>query len=172
MKFLFIAFKFFLLFFVILVLNGCNKSDINENNRPTTNETNISEYYNVFDKETNTIDDINMDVINISNKSAKILISNNSNKPINGGNFFEIQVLKDDYWYELPYIVENENFGFLGHGITIESGCSLECDMMWESYYGELVEGHYRFINNFSTLDENEENNFNQFYLSSEFEIN
>ncbi len=177
MKFILITFKSILLFLILLLLNGCNKSDNNKlkdknvDNKPTTNETVISENYNIFDKKTNTTDDITMEVINISNKSAKVVVTNNSNTKIVGDNVFGIQVLKDGYWYELPYIVENENFGFLGHGITIESSGSLEYDVMWESYYGELGEGYYRIINNFSTFDENEDNYLNEFYLSSEFEI-
>lgn len=178
MKTTFIVFilKLVLIFLIMLVLNGCNNSDTNEPrnqnvyNQTLTVESNISENSNIFEKETNTIDSISINIINVDSESAKIIIVNNSSTTIIGDNIFKIQVLKDDNWYELPYVVEDDNFGFLGHGITIESSHTLECDIEWKSYYGVLERGHYRIINNFNTLDKNDKY-LNLFYLSAEFDV-
>ncbi|MDE7290229.1 MAG: hypothetical protein K2N71_12145 [Oscillospiraceae bacterium] len=169
-------FKFFLAVMVMITLCGCAESNTNETPADMAEITaaelvDVPDGYVLFEKKTNAIKDVAMELIDVCDTSAKVKITNNLDRTIDVDCVFEVQKKLNDNWYELPYVEHIE--GFLGHANPIESQCSRDIESVWESLYGELEPGEYRIVTCFIAADESGRYyvaDYN-YYLSAEFEI-
>lgn len=77
--------------------------------------------------------------------SAVVIISNDSDEDWSFGEFYEVQVLLDDIWYEIPTVPGNWGFNCLGYYLPAGQSQSMTHYM---SMYGALPSGTYRIVLN------------------------
>ncbi|MCD8027690.1 MAG: hypothetical protein LUF02_03310 [Erysipelotrichaceae bacterium] len=108
------------------------------------------------------VDNIAITIDNITSTSASLYI--NEEYPIEHGigEWFRIDVLKDDEWYELNYIHDEVSFD---DTICYSSAGIIHMNCDWEYMYGELSNGTYRIVKEAYATDNEKE------YIYVEFNI-
>lgn len=124
--------------FVIVIMTflfvGCGKENIKLGPK-SIYQTNISEKMVKMTIKEDTL----------SNTSALIKITNQTNDLYYYGNSFSIEYKKKDEWY---YLMPIEEMIFTMQAILIKPNETKEINVEWESYYGKLPVGKYRIIKN------------------------
>ena len=77
----------------------------------------------------------------LTNKSATIVLTNNSEKNFQYGNPYEIEIKKDGEWHKI-----NIELYFDMPAFQLSAKESKEIELDWENEYGKLTEGTYRII--------------------------
>ena len=162
-------YKILLAAMVMITLCGCTESNTAE--ITAAELVDIPDGYVLFEKQTNAIKDVAMELIDVCDMSAKVKITNNLDREIDVDGVFKVQKKLNDNWYELPYVEHID--GFLGHANPIESQCSRDFDGVWGDLYGELEPGEYRIVTYFIAEDESGRYYITdyEYYLSAEFEL-
>lgn len=116
-----------------------------------------------FTEEVNTLEGVSLTVDAESAASSGITytLDNQSDKDINFGQNYSLQMEKDGKWYQ----VESQD----PMAVTLEllwlpAGTSDTYEIKWDSSYGKLSSGNYRIVKNVS----DEENGY---YLAGEFQL-
>ena len=100
----------------------------------------------------------------LTNKSATLVLTNNSDKNFQYGNPYEIEIKKDGEWHKI-----NVELDFNLPAFHLSSKESKEVELNWENGYGKLAEGTYRII---KSIDyEYEEGKYETFNVAVEFTI-
>ena len=100
----------------------------------------------------------------LTNKSATLVLTNNSDKNCQYGNPYEIEIKKDGEWHKI-----NVELDFNLPAFHLSSKESKEVELNWENEYGKLAEGTYRII---KSIDyEYEEGKYETFNVAVEFTI-
>lgn len=100
----------------------------------------------------------------LTNKSATLVLTNNSDKNFQYGNPYEIEIKKDGEWHKI-----NVELDFDLPAFHLSSKESKEVELNWENGYGKLAEGTYRII---KSIDyEYEEGKYETFNVAVEFTI-
>lgn len=100
----------------------------------------------------------------LTNKSATLVLTNNSDKNFQYGNPYEIEIKKDGEWHKI-----NVELDFNLPAFHLSSKESKEVELNWENGYGKLEEGTYRII---KSIDyEYEEGKYETFNVAVEFTI-
>lgn len=90
-------------------------------------------------------DGISMTLDAWEGSDAVMLIANESGEDWSFGEFFEVQVLLDGTWYEIPTVPGNWGFGCLGYYLPAGQSQNMTHHM---AMYGELPPGTYRIVLN------------------------
>ncbi|MCD7894068.1 MAG: hypothetical protein LUG60_10265 [Erysipelotrichaceae bacterium] len=108
------------------------------------------------------VTDIIITIDNLTNTSASLYIEEGGYTGCGISEWFRIDILKDDGWYELNYIQDDVSFeDTFWYSSAGEE--HMNCD--WEDMYGELSSGTYRLVKEvYITEDERE-------YIYVEFNI-
>ena len=77
----------------------------------------------------------------LTNKSATLVLTNNSDKNFQYGNPYEIEIKKDGKWHKI-----NVELNFDMPAFQLLSKESKEIELDWENEYGKLAKGTYRII--------------------------
>ena len=77
----------------------------------------------------------------LTNKSATLILTNNSDKNFEYGTPYEIEVKKDGEWHKI-----NVELDFNMPAFQLSAKESNEIELDWEYGYGRLAEGTYRII--------------------------
>ena len=95
----------------------------------------------------------------LTNTKATLIIKNNSDKEVQYGESFQIEIKKNNKWYQLNE--KHERFFTLA-AIILDAGEQREIELNWEYGYGKLKKGTYRIIKDMAYCLENEKcNSFN-----------
>lgn len=138
---------------IVLVLTGCDK---------IKNEFDIG---NKSDIEISQIDvSLSIKEGTLKNTGAALVITNNSDKDLEYGNPYEIEIKQNGNWYKI-----NVELYFTMPAYSLKSKESKEIELNWENSYGKLSSGTYRIIK--SVDYEKEEGNYETFYIATEFII-
>lgn len=115
---------------MVLELTGCGKS---KNELDIGSKSNIKIFQN----------DVIMTIKEgtLTNKSATLVLTNNSDKNFEYGNPYEIEVKKDAEWHKI-----NVELDFTMPAFQLSAKESKEIELDWEYGYGKLAEGTYRII--------------------------
>ena len=115
---------------MVLGLTGCGKSK---------NELDIGSKSNIKISQ----NDVTMTIKEgtLTNKSATLVLTNNSDKNFEYGTPYEIEVKKDGEWHKI-----NVELNFDMPAFPLSSEESKEIELDWENGYGKLAEGTYRII--------------------------
>lgn len=100
----------------------------------------------------------------LTNKSATLVLTNNSAKNFQYGNPYEIEIKKDGEWHKI-----NVELYFTMPAFQLSSKESKEIELDWENGYGKLAKGTYRIIKGIDY--EYEEGKYETFNVAVEFNI-
>lgn len=100
----------------------------------------------------------------LTNKSATLVLTNNSDKNFQYGNTYEIQIKKDGEWHKI-----NVELNFDIPAFPPSSKESKEIELNWENGYGKLAKGTYRIIKDIDY--KYEEGKYKSFNIAVEFTI-
>ena len=100
----------------------------------------------------------------LTNKSVTLVLINNSDKKIQYGSSYEIEIKKNDEWHKI-----NAELNFTLQLFILESKEKNEFELNFEDGYGKLPSGTYRVIKKIDK--EKEDGLFDSFYVSTEFTI-
>ncbi len=100
----------------------------------------------------------------LTNKSATLVLTNNSDKNFQYGNPYEIEIKKDGEWHKI-----NVELNFDIPAFPLSSKESKEIEINWENGYGKLEKGTYRIIKGIDY--EYEEGKYKSFNIAVEFTI-
>ena len=100
----------------------------------------------------------------LTNKSATLVLTNNSDKNFQYGNPYEIEIKKDGEWHKI-----NIELNFDMPAFPLSSKESKEIELDWENGYGKLAKGTYRIIKGINY--EYEEGKYKSFNIAVEFTI-
>ena len=100
----------------------------------------------------------------LTNKSATLVLTNNSDKNFQYGNTYEIEIKKDGEWHKI-----NVELNFDMPAFPLSSKESKEIELDWENGYGKLAKGTYRIIKGINY--EYEEGKYETFNVAAEFTI-
>ena len=100
----------------------------------------------------------------LTNKSATLVLTNNSDKNFQYGNPYEIEIKKDGEWHKI-----NVELDFDMPAFPLSSKESKEIELDWENGYGKLAKGTYRIIKGINY--EYEEGKYETFNVAIEFTI-
>ena len=101
----------------------------------------------------------------LTNKSATLVLTNNSDKNFQYGNTYEIEIKKDGEWHKI-----NVELNFTLPAFHLLPKESKEIELNWENEYGKLSKGTYRIIKGINY--EYEEGKYKSFNVAVEFIIN
>ena len=100
----------------------------------------------------------------LTNKSATLVLTNNSDKNFQYGNPYGIEIKKDGEWHKI-----NVELDFTIPAFQLLSKESKEIELNWENGYGNLATGTYRIIKGIDY--EYEEGKYETFNVAVEFNI-
>ena len=101
----------------------------------------------------------------LTNKSATLVLTNNSDKNFQYGNPYEIEIKKEGEWHKI-----NVELNFTLPAFHLLPKESKEIELNWENEYGKLSKGTYRIIKGINY--EYEEGKYKSFNVAVEFIIN
>lgn len=138
---------------LILTMTGCVKT---KNKLDIGNKSNIKALKN----------DVIMTIKDgtLTNKSVTLVLINNSDKKIQYGSSYEIEIKKNDEWHKI-----NAELNFTLQLFILESKEKNEFKLNFEDEYGKLPPGTYRVIKKIDK--EKEDGVFDSFYVAAEFTI-
>ena len=100
----------------------------------------------------------------LTNKSATLVLTNNSDKNFQYGNPYEIEIKKDGEWHKI-----NVELNFTMPVFQLSARENKEIEINWENGYGKLAKGTYRIIKGIDY--EYEEGKYKPFNIAVEFTI-
>lgn len=100
----------------------------------------------------------------LTNKSATLVLTNNSDKNFQYGNPYEIEIKKDGEWHKI-----NVELYFNMPAFQLSAKENKEIELDWENEYGKLAKGTYRIIKEIDY--EYEEEKYEIFNVAVEFTI-
>lgn len=138
---------------MVLVMAGCGKA---KNKFDIGNKSNIKISQN----------DVTMTIKDgtLTNKSVTLILTNNSDRKIQYGSPYEIEIKKNGEWYKI-----NAKLNFTLPLFILESKKKNEFKLNFEEGYGKLPSGTYRVIKKIDK--EKEDGLFDSFYVAAEFTI-
>lgn len=138
---------------MVLGMTGCGKQK---------NEFDIGNKSNIKISQNDVIMTIKEGTL--TNKSATLVLTNNSDKNFQYGNTYEIEIKKDGEWHKI-----NVKLNFDMPAFPLSSKESKEIELDWENGYGKLAKGTYRIIKGINY--EYEEGKYETFNVAIEFTI-
>ena len=138
---------------MVLVMTGCGKQK---------NEFDIGNKSDIKISQNDVIMTIKEGTL--TNKSATLVLTNNSDKNFQYGNPYEIEIKKDGEWHKI-----NVELNFDMPAFPLSSKESKKIELDWENGYGKLAKGTYRIIKGINY--EYEEGKYETFNVAIEFTI-
>ena len=138
---------------MVLVMTGCGKQK---------NEFDIGNKSDIKISQNDVIMTIKEGTL--TNKSATLVLTNNSDNNIQYGNPYKIEIKKDGEWHKI-----NAELYFNLSLFQLSANESNEIDLDWENGYGKLAKGTYRIIKEIDY--EYEEEKYETFNVVVEFTI-
>ena len=138
---------------MVLGMTGCGKQK-NELNIGNKSDIKISQ------------NDVTMTIKEgtLTNRSATLVLTNNSDKNFQYGDPYEIEIKKDGEWHKI-----NIELYFDMPAFQLSAKESKEIELDWENGYGKLAKGTYRIIKGINY--EYEEGKYETFNVAIEFTI-
>lgn len=117
--------------------------------------------------EFNPVDAVTMDIVegSLTNTRETIIITDLSGEDNTYGEYYRIDKLVDDTWYELEDIVDGD-VGWISIAYFVDDDNTLTMDIDWEKRYGSLSSGKYRIVKDFFN-----ENQYDVKHVAAEFTI-
>jgi len=117
--------------------------------------------------EANTLEGVEMTLLDATPTSAKLSILNTTDMEILYGSDYVLQIYEQGDWQDMPYLVENA--AFTAEAYTAVKDQPSEWEVNWEVFYGVLDEETYRILK--PVMDFRATGDYKQYYLDVEFVI-
>ncbi|MBR6771744.1 MAG: hypothetical protein IKM28_11080 [Lachnospiraceae bacterium] len=121
----------------------------------------------VFEKKVNTLEGVKLHMEKYTSSGGTMEISNFSQKELQYGDWFDVQIQTEGKWYSLAYVVENIAFNSIAYLLPQEKTKEKVVD--WEFMYGVLPTGTYRIVT--EVIDYHAPGDFERYYIAAEFHI-
>lgn len=89
-----------------------------------------------------TLEGVSMEVVHVTNQGIKLSFLNKTDKAIQFGDDYSLEMKQDEKWYNVDYIIEN--WGFNSIAYVIQKDVPTDWDADWTWFYGVLPQGVYR----------------------------
>lgn len=113
------------------------------------------------------LEDVYMSVTYATDKGANLVLMNYSDKNMECGDDYELQMCKDGDWYQVDYIIDNWAFNAIAYMMPKNEPVSIYID--WTHFHGILPAGQYRIVK--SVLDFRGTGDYTTYRLAAEFEV-
>lgn len=123
-----VIFTIILFLSCLITLAGCNKK----------------EQYNESDYEITTIENVSIDIYDISLTGATLIIKDMNEEPYVYGEWYMLQKEEKGKWYNVETIIED--YGFNEMGYLVDENNEVKFVINWEWLYGKLPQGCYRIL--------------------------
>lgn len=119
-----------------------------------------------FTEEVNTLSGVSMQMEKYKATEGDVEITNNTDKELQYGEYYDIQVQVDEEWYSLQTLGD---FAYHALAYPVAVGETRVWPVDWELVYGALPVGHYRIVKDI--MDYRAPGDYTEYYLAAEFEI-
>lgn len=123
-----VIFTIILFLSCLITLAGCNKK----------------EQYNESNYEITTIENVSIDIYDISLTGATLIIKDMNKEPYVYGEWYVLQKEENGKWYNLETIIDD--YGFNEMGYLVDENNEVKFIINWEWLYGKLPQGCYRIL--------------------------
>lgn len=123
-----VIFTIILFLSCLITLVGCNKK----------------EQYNESNYEITTIENVSIDIYDISLTGATLIIKDMNKEPYVYGEWYVLQKEENGKWYNLETIIDD--YGFNEMGYLVDENNEVKFIINWEWLYGKLPQGCYRIL--------------------------
>lgn len=120
----------------------------------------------VFEEEVNVLEGVSMHFVSYKPTCAILEILNTTDMNILYGEYYDLQVLQDDKWYSLSYVIDN--WGVPAIGFYAKKNIPSEWSVNWSRFHGVLAPGHYRLV---KSVHDDAGIDDTKYYLAAEFTI-
>lgn len=121
----------------------------------------------VATEDIDVLEDVYMSVTYATEKGANLVLMNYSDKNMQCGDDYELQMLKDGEWYQVDYIIDNWAFNAIAYMMPKNEPVSMCID--WTHFHGVLPAGQYRIVK--SVMDFRGAGDYTTYRLGAEFDI-
>lgn len=121
----------------------------------------------VADGKVDTLDGVSMYVDYNTDRGANLVISNSTDKQIQFGEDYALQMLKGEEWYEVDYIIDNWAVHSIAYMVPKDEPGSW--NVKWTYCHGILPPGQYRIIK--GVMDFRGTGDYTNYRLAAEFEV-
>ncbi len=168
----------FMIIMVVLVLSlgliGCSKAssegEIKENGNVVINGESVEGFVSEIDDESFPNWGLTLSVEDVTPYGLTLVCTQSGGEPtgeLQTGSDYNLIVLKDGTWQEVPTIIED--YGWTAEAYLIAKNDVREFEIKWEWLHGKLPAGTYRLVKSF--MDFRETGNYDTFDYWVEFEI-
>lgn len=129
----------------------------------------IDDTWHIFAYNENNLNGVSMKVTKNNARSAKLKITNTTNKQIQFGSDYELEKKnkKTGEWRSVPYIIDNAAFHDIAY--TAPKDQPVTWSVNWKHFHGSLKPGTYRIIKDFSVFRGT--GDFTEYTLMAEFKV-
>lgn len=113
------------------------------------------------------LEDVYMSITYATDKGANLVLMNYSDKNMECGDDYELQMLKGGEWYQVDYIIDNWAFNAIAYMMPQNKPISMYID--WTHFHGILPAGQYRIVK--SVMDFRGTGDYTTYGLTAEFEV-
>lgn len=154
---------------LLLLLAGCvQDANVSKDNSDISDNTALKESTYVV----NNFSDATMSIVEktITSKGLRVEFTFSGDNEGQYGSWYTLEVNNDGRWYTLPYTYDGEGeITWTMEAYPVTKVEPRQVKVEWNWLYGELPNGHYRIIKNFS--DFRGIGDYTEYYLSDEFII-
>lgn len=113
------------------------------------------------------LEDVTMTVTYATNKGVNLVLMNLSDKNMQCGDDYELQMLKDGEWYRVDYIIDNWAFTAIAYMMPQNEPVNM-C-VNWKYFHGILPVGQYRIVK--EVMDFRGTGDYTTYRLAAEFAV-
>ena len=114
-----------------------------------------------------TLEGVSMEVVHVTNQGITLSFLNKTDKTIQFGDDYLLEMKKDEKWYGVDYIIENWGFNSIAYATQKDVPTSWDADWTW--LHGVLPQGIYRIVK--PVMDFRGPGDFTTYNLAVEFTV-
>ncbi len=114
-----------------------------------------------------TLANVSMYVTYATDKGANIIFYNDTDKNMQFGDDYELQMRKGEEWYQVDYIIDNAAFHDIAYGLP--KGEPVSWSVKWTYFHGILPAGDYRIVK--EVMDFRGTGDYTKYRLAAEFRV-
>ncbi len=114
-----------------------------------------------------TLEGISIEVVHVTNQGIKLSFLNKTDKTIEFGDNYLLEMKQDEKWYGVDYIIKN--WGFNSIAYVVQKDIPMNWDTDWTQFHGVLPQGIYRIVK--PVMDFRGTGDFTTYNLAVEFTV-
>lgn len=114
-----------------------------------------------------TLEGVSMEVVDVTHQGIKLSFLNKTDKSIQFGDDYSVEMKQDGKWYSVDYIIEDWGFNSMAYMAKKDVPTNWSAD--WTQFYGVLPQGNYRIVK--PIMDFRGTGDFTTYNLAVEFTV-